>query len=83
MADDEILFGCKSPDDDNNFNMRPVSNLGFGQNRLNLDANEEKLLMRRTKATFTAKRTSKSSEAKTRPINKVISKSKPPIVILS
>lgn len=31
--DDEILLGCKSPDDESNIDLRAVTHLGFGSNR--------------------------------------------------
>lgn len=74
MIDDEILLGCKGPDDENNFDLRPVIKLGFESNRLNLNSHKEKPTTSCKNTFFMAKRTSKSSEAKTRTINKVISK---------
>ena len=29
MEDDEILLGCKSPEDESNIDLRPVTQLGF------------------------------------------------------
>ena len=29
MEDDEILLGCKSPEDESNLDLRPVTQLGF------------------------------------------------------
>ena len=29
VEDDEILLGCKSPEDESNIDLRPVTNLGF------------------------------------------------------
>ena len=29
MADDEILLGCKHPDEESNLDLRPVTRLGF------------------------------------------------------
>ena len=34
MLDDEILLGCKMPnDEESNMDLRPVTHLGFGSNR--------------------------------------------------
>ena len=36
IEDDEILLGCKSPEDDSNIDLRPVTQLGF-QSRFSTD----------------------------------------------
>ena len=80
MIDDEILLGHKSRDDDSNFDLRSVSFPGFGQNRLNLDANHTL----NTNPMLMSHHTSKSKEVNTtRGKRTPKQKPKPLMVVLS
>jgi len=88
MIDDEILLGCKCPDDESSSDLRPVTYLGLGQNRLSVDittnGTQKDPPRIPTGDFYITTRGRKSFETRTHPcMSRVLPKQKPPMVILS